>query len=1128
VQVIALKVVEWLEDADRIRSVAYKPNGDWRTANRIELGRTVFGTGDLAPYVPLSVEEKTQYYDATKGMDGLTSALRSDSVPDWLTFTYTGDSPKLVYFQLDLPERDNIPPDVSVFVEKDGSVVPYDIGADPVTAPHEVQSLPGNKFTTRVITKGTYYVRVIANHPEWQLRTQVLDAPPYSDPQKAVRAGIDYLLGAGDSWHANIPRSGSRLNRVSSVHAETAQCIACHPTQFSTRGVFTAMKHGYRPERMESLRFLTERMANNPRPFYGHPEAAWVRMISAPGNVTSRAADLVAERNYVLNEPLDLETHLGAYNYLKLYYQGRKELPEDESNGNTPLVSQYEVVYYAWRVFDRERRRTDSAESKQLADLTAKLLDQDRHKNLIDLCWHTIAVAEVDSSRFADKIKANCDRILSLQRPDGQWSMQLDPKSAAVEFQTGHALYALAAAGFRPDHAAVKKTIDFLLARQQSFGGWFDPNQTYENFRTPFRETQFAVMALAKLYPAKEAETAGSAQLTSRTPHELLDAIDQVQGKPSPQVVKQLESLLKSPEPLVRQQSAQALGRLGNTESVRALAPLLGDPAKMVQRSAAVAIRAQTALGASREPVLSQLKNRSARVRTGALRVFAYHSRPLAQDSALGSALIGLTADSSVACRMSALQALWQHFWWTRDTALKGRIVDSALARLEVDEHPWVARSAREALYNVADENTRYLYNNWIPALANPADREKASTAQRAQDEMIARKLASALMARNPRLRLNVLQAVSEFHLRNVRAQNTRYARIGNDVEQIRFAAQAGSTLDSALAACLADPSPKVRRYAAIAAYTLRDNGPLRVATSLLGALLDPDSAVRAAAAEFYRSLPPDPTSKETEAVVTRLLAGKDSDARRAGMEIALSSEGLQKAAGISDSLDRALSAETGMTEAIDLLRKSAAARKTLRGVSIVADSLLAESSANRASALEILQKDDALRAAPAVRDALNEVIRAGGPSAESARKLVSAAELASPDSARRLDIAFFSRRVMPVFARKSASDGLACVSCHFNHNILRVTAPDSEGRFTESQVRETYRAALKVVNLRNPEESLLLRKPTSSSASEGLVDAKSVAHGGGMRWSGPEDPEYQVILSWIKGAKEGSADSRR
>jgi hypothetical protein len=37
--------------------------------------------------------------------------------------------------------------------------------------PHESQALPGNKFTTRILTdKGAYYVRVRANHPEYKLR----------------------------------------------------------------------------------------------------------------------------------------------------------------------------------------------------------------------------------------------------------------------------------------------------------------------------------------------------------------------------------------------------------------------------------------------------------------------------------------------------------------------------------------------------------------------------------------------------------------------------------------------------------------------------------------------------------------------------------------------------------------------------------------------------------------------------------------------------------------------------------------------------------------------------------------------------------------------------------------------
>ena len=178
---------------------------------------------------------------------------------DWFKFTYEGDGPKLVHFELDLLERDNIPVDVSVFTVENGEAKSYERGADPVTPPHEVQALPGNKFTTRVITRGTYYVRVDANHVFYQLRTAVYDAPPFSNrngaergakraedgARKAVRAGMDYLVSAGDSWHANTPRHGGVVNRVSSVHFETQLCIACHATHFTTRGELTAKQNGY-------------------------------------------------------------------------------------------------------------------------------------------------------------------------------------------------------------------------------------------------------------------------------------------------------------------------------------------------------------------------------------------------------------------------------------------------------------------------------------------------------------------------------------------------------------------------------------------------------------------------------------------------------------------------------------------------------------------------------------------------------------------------------------------------------------------------------------------------------------------------------------------------------------------
>jgi hypothetical protein len=87
----------------------------------------------------------------------------------------------------------------------------------------------------------------------------------------------------------------------------------------------------------------------------------------------------------------------------------------------------------------------------------------------------------------------------------------------------------------------------------------------------------------------------------------------------------------------------------------------------------------------------------------------------------------------------------------------------------------------------------------------------------------------------------------------------------------------------------------------------------------------------------------------------------------------------------------------------------------------------------------------------------------------------------------------------MPILERKG-KDGYACAQCHASHAIFRAT----------------YDTAMKVVDTAHPENSLLLRKPTSSSETEGVPGA--LAHGGGVRFT-RDSPEYATILEWIKGA---------
>ena len=132
---------------------------------------------------------------------------------------------------------------------------------------------------------------------------------------------------------------------------------------------------------------LTERLANNPRPFYGFPVAYWTNVISASGNVMSRLAILVDTYDRQFTGTQRLSWHNGVAGYLKLYYKGRTVLSNDESNGNTPLLCTYEVAWYAWRVFDELAEATNDVEAIECRTLLRRLLEQDKLKNNVDLAY---------------------------------------------------------------------------------------------------------------------------------------------------------------------------------------------------------------------------------------------------------------------------------------------------------------------------------------------------------------------------------------------------------------------------------------------------------------------------------------------------------------------------------------------------------------------------------------------------------------------------------------------------------------------------------------------------------------------------------------------------------------------
>jgi HEAT repeat protein len=1227
---VAVRVAELGAEDPAAQAVAFEtePNDKPESANHLNLEETVYGLADDRPYLPLGTE---------------TTDRERSAGADWFTFTFESDVPKLAFFALDFVDRD-VPPDLRVYRKENGQVVEYTQGIDPQSLQRERPPRMGaNKFTTRVLTRGTYFIWVDACQPEYQLRTKLFDVPPYLKPEdadhaeastvadaarRAVRTAMDFQLLAGDSWHANTPRKGHPLDRVANAHHETSTCVACHPTHFTTQSALAAVKAGYEVEQPFALQFLTERLANNPVPFHGHPQALWARMIPAPANVLGRLSTIVMDyENLVTGSPRD-NLHRGIAEFLKLYYDGRTELPADESNGNNP-VSRYKVATDSWRQLDETFRRTRDPSAKATRDLVAKLLPTGQPAHTRDLAAQTIGLCLIDpkQEKHAALIQSNVQQLLSLQRASGHWSVKFDPKYPITEMQTGESLYALALAGLKPDHPALRRGIVALLGRQQAFGGWFDLNP-YEQFRTPFRETQWAIMSLSALYPDPKTRPPGwngplgqePVALRTHSPGMLIRDLERIWDVPAADLGRTLIAQLGHEAPLVRLAACRALGRVGDESAISGLVQCLGDESKVVRRGAAEALRLMgNRFNGSHPPgatpaqvqllgKLSQaLRSPDDRTRRGATRVFAAHFRELSHETSLVAPLLERCGDSDPVVAMQAIKGLWRWWYWRADPAIRTTIEDALIAGLAQPRHPWVRRNLIEALYIIGDDNIRYLYQNWVPSLAKAESRRLATEGQHSTVNRLGEKYELALERGNRLQREGVLSAMSEFFERPVLG-----GRIGNDLEPMLFYGDMVPKVAAALTAQLTDYDPTIRRLALEALVTIRGNPSAELARAVARRLGDSDDSVRTWATTMVKEFPfkisAGKSDPATLALIDELSAQPGPEAQAAALSLigrlgplaglepkddptikirprlkaenptvraaALNAvrsfpslwteqpvhEAIEQCLGDSDPQARCAAvrlalepkakvAESALRKALDdpepaariaLLDRIAAEsglKKDLRLLGVISNSLVDDDHGGVCEkALQLIQSQPVLVANAAIENGLRELVQSAKTAdrqREIARALLATRGRSSSgagDAGERLDIAFFKARVLPIF-NHLGEDGQNCMGCHRSHTILKMVPPGKDGEWTIQAVRDNYRAALRVVNLAQPTDSLLLGKPTWEAAEEAEAqnDTTKRAHAGGMRFE-KNSREYQTLLDWINGARlpSGSKSAAR
>lgn len=890
--------------------IAAMPNDTWQSAQPFEFGQTIYGASDERPYSPAIDEDR--YAALLKGFQ-------------WFRFTFHGDKATLAYFVLDITDRE-VPVDVDLFtLNRDAGgqpdVKPYTNG-ESVYQIEATQNYPGlYKFRTRILQPNqTYYVRVAADHPSYQLRTFAYSVPPYSDPQQAIRTGMDFLINMGDSWLSNTPRRGAIALRNTMNHGDTQQCIACHPTQFTTRGYLTAISHGYPPTQRPALEFLTDRIYNNQRPLYGEPGADWVRVIYTARTVASRLPliEHLYETNVTHDAPRTADFTIPYANFLKIHYKDRTVMPGDESDGCEPDVSPFEIASQSWDTFNNLYAETRDHEWLGYRDMVERLALPHKPQNMIDLNWKIHMLASIDRQRYASQLDVLVRQLYEYEQPTGMWPYPFDQNAKPADFISYHSVLALALAGHRPEtDPKMALAVQAMLKAQRPEGSW-EGDPVYQGFNTPFRATQFAVMALSTLYPGPDRKPAqqkgwGDAfqppvkNLATDDLPLLLNELDQFWDRAPSSTLKQIHNILsRSPQPLAREAAARALGHMADPTSIDVLVAALGDSNKMVQRTSAWALRMilerrpEHALE-GRAKLNAALQSPNARARWGATQLFNQHFKYLAGDTQLRASLIKNLSDPAPAVRLNAARGLWQWYYWQTDNReARNGILEALATRLNTELDPTLQRAIHECIYDVLDENTGYL-EAWVRAAATQQDQDRIHEGYEAVVRDQALVLAKVLNSATPLGREGILESLWDFHIRHYSlpelkkgqvaialpavftkyvtgvpdlhlpgyiyppyrdtidfrydVHNTFYqTRIGNDSDLIHFFRSSGPELEDALIDCLKGADSNMKIEVLKAGSTLSAAGDATFANAALELALDPDKEVRETVSYVYEN----------------------------------------------------------------------------------------------------------------------------------------------------------------------------------------------------------------------------------------------------------------------------------
>ncbi len=728
--------------------------------------------------IPFSAGDDDQALRVIGSADELeyfNNAASGNSPDDWYKIIYRGSKPKILMANLQLVE-----PVVSarIRVYRVGTPSAEDLApaeppkrelfgnANPVPYLHPpAEILPGPEpiytyydgrdinerihqqddnfraFVTRRLHPGdTYYLRVEANQPAYELALDLVDPAPFDDPRKAVERSLYYHLAEIDAWLIHRPRNIAVHRRVrdgSSLFGEN--CMSCH-TQSGVWGVADAFRHGYRPDAAaQSQRRLINTMYESLRPTIKLDAAASNTSLAPNDLGDAPAGSRVAGRNIVLHERTFAPKRLHSYqqrrtaNYVLQTAdpQGINAAGKGSNFGpNVVFKFAAEILLRAWRDTGNPKYFVDLEEKArkivETGDNRLKVVDDLGHRieffhdlfpsrdeylrtvaRLSDDDPQRVEAARAFYDAFESRVAADLERLLALQQEDGGWGFDLgvqdgegwqrmDEKPDAAP--TAVSLIALRAAGYGPDDQPVQRAVRWLLDNQFDYGLWNEAAQT------GFVTNAYVIRALSRLYPGdtkslnrqdfepKQGESfleelARVRRLQTTARADFADLMTVAAASPHPQI--RYYGFIGLGGTTVRPQDWPTMSPVDRKAAVAALIHGLGDPVKSCREAAFWSLRQFLLDDEGWPEAVESFRTGDARTRQSVIQALVTRAdlsgpQAAADPQDLADLLAAAMQDPHPGVRAYAPKAAWR--WWVWNPGVRRTINAAWLDRLTLPE----------------------------------------------------------------------------------------------------------------------------------------------------------------------------------------------------------------------------------------------------------------------------------------------------------------------------------------------------------------------------------------------------------------------------------------------------------